>query len=164
MQLVNFEDSLEWLKMELEPNEVISLWFHYEEITMHFNQLIIQYRLQLMGGAGAIGAIGTYLVRSTEDLKHYHLRSLFSAWLFVLILGAAVLDICYYSQLLEGAVKAIIEFERMHPTIKLSTTIAAEVPGSGLATVIFWYSVILGSLAIFSLWSYYRYRQLKNCN
>ena len=52
--------------MELEPDQVIALWFHYEKIAMHFNQLIIQYRLQLMGGAGAIGAVAAFLIQSRD--------------------------------------------------------------------------------------------------
>jgi hypothetical protein len=36
---------------EIPPN-VIDLWFHYEQVAMHFNELIMQYRLQLMGARG----------------------------------------------------------------------------------------------------------------
>ena len=52
------------MTLELKTTEeVIKLWFHYEQIAMHFNDLIIQYRLQLMGGAGAIGTFYFFLVR-----------------------------------------------------------------------------------------------------
>ncbi len=95
--------------MELTNEQIVDLWFHYEEIAMHFNELIIQYRLQLMGGAGAIGAISSYLIGSkVEDpQQHRWLRFLVSFMLLVLITAAAALDLFYYNRLLLASVEVI---------------------------------------------------------
>ena len=37
------------MNSELDP-EVIKLWYHYEEVAMHFNGLIMQFRIQVMAG------------------------------------------------------------------------------------------------------------------
>src|SRR5205085_5711681 len=91
----------------------VALWWHYEELAMHFNGLIMQFRLQVIGGAGAIGTIAGYLINSgkVEDEKHRErLRAVVAGGLWVLILSAAMLDVFYYRQLLEGAVRAIVTF------------------------------------------------------
>lgn len=145
--------------MELEPDQVIALWFHYEEIAMHFNQLIIQYRLQLMGGAGAIGAVAAFLIQSRDhEERRYLMRSLVSFVMFFLLFAAAILDIAYYNKLLLGAVNALLEFEKAHPPINMSTLIHAEVEGFGTTAVLIWYAAILLPVAGFGLRSYWKYR------
>ena len=149
--------------MELTPAQV-DLWFHYEEITMHFNQLIIQYRLQLMGGVGAIGAVASYLIASkTEEANRPGLRFVVSLTLLVLVSAAAYLDIYYYNQLLEGAVDALLEFEKNNPRIYMSTRIHDAVKGDWPWPVIhIWYSAIIVPLVVFVLWSINDYLQSKN--
>ena len=86
---------------------------------MHFNGLIMQFRLQVLGGAGAIGTIAGYLINAnaiSELKQRERLRAMVAGGLSVLILSAALLDLFYYRQLLEGSVNAIIDFERQHPT------------------------------------------------
>ena len=95
--------------MDLE--QAITLWFHYETVAMHFNELIIQYRLQLMAGIGAIGAIAGYLVGSkvAEESDRHKLRAFISAGLLIILVAAAYLDLFYYNELLRGAVDALLE-------------------------------------------------------
>ncbi|MCH9011293.1 MAG: hypothetical protein IIC21_11760 [Chloroflexi bacterium] len=148
--------------MELEPAQVIELWFHYEEIAMHFNQLIIQYRLQLMGGAGAIGAVAVFLIQSKDDEeRRYLMRSVVSFIMFFLLLAAAFLDIFYYNKLLLGAVNALLEFEKAHPPINMSTLIHDEVEGFDTITIWVWYAAILVPVAGFGLRSYWRYKSFQ---
>jgi hypothetical protein len=52
--------------MTLDPN-VVQLWKHYEDIAMHFNELIIDYRLQLMGGTGVLGTVAGHLSSNNVD-------------------------------------------------------------------------------------------------
>jgi hypothetical protein len=88
------------------PSNVVDLWYHYEEVAMHFNQLIIEYRLRLMGGVGAVGAVSSYLIGGTvkDPMRRNWLRALVSSGLLVLFVAAACLDLFYYNALLEGAV------------------------------------------------------------
>lgn len=96
--------------MQNEIN-VVELWFHYEEVAMHFNDLLMQYRLQLLGGAGAVGTVASYLIggRVEDQLRRNWLRFLVSAGMLVLLAAAASLDVWYYDRLLRGAVKALLE-------------------------------------------------------
>lgn len=145
--------------MQLTDAEV-AIWFHYEEIAMHFNQLIMQYRLQLMGGFGAIGAISSYLVggKVTDEGRRIWLRCLIATGLLVLVIAAAILDVFYYNLLLQGAVDALIEFESQHPPLNMSTLIERKVAHRGLYTIYFVYSAVIGTLAAFTIWSWMEHK------
>ena len=137
-------------------HEVIALWFHYEEIAMHFNQIIIQYRLQLMGGAGLIGALSSYLIGGKVEVaeRRHMLRAYVSTGLVVLILAAAVLDVFYYNELLLGAVDALLRFEQEHPELYMSTLISNRFPNGGTLPIFITYGLVLGPLTLFSIWSW----------
>src|SRR4029453_19258191 len=98
---------------------------------------MMQFRVQVLGGAGAIGTLAGYLINSDriehETLRH-RLRATVAAGLWVLIFAAAVLDLFYYRLLLEGAVKAIIDLELKYPDIQISTEIERAV-GLGKYTI-----------------------------
>ena len=148
--------------MELTPAQV-SLWFHYEEIAMHFNELIIQYRLQLMGGTGAIGAVAAYLIVGKADAAvRSLLQVLISCLMFILLFAAAFLDLFYYSKLLDGAVVALLEFEKIHPEINMSTYISAEVQNWAKPAIWIWYAAIIVPLGIFAGWSLKDYLSHRN--
>ncbi|MCH8976900.1 MAG: hypothetical protein IH836_04665 [Proteobacteria bacterium] len=140
----------------MEPTaEQIQLWYHYEQIAMHFNELIIQYRLQLMGGAGAIGALASYLIglKDNNDIHRARVRTAVSWILFVLLCAAAVLDLFYYNQLLQGAVDALLAYEESVPGINMSTMIENNVFKRGTWVIYLVYSLILVPLLIFAIWS-----------
>lgn len=91
---------------------VFEVWKTYEEIAMHFNQLLIHLRTRALGGVAAIGAVvglvGKQLNPSTEWGVIFAVLAFLSfAWVALF-----VLDECYYNRLLEGAVMAIIELEK----------------------------------------------------
>lgn len=148
--------------MEPTPAQV-DLWFHYEEIAMHFNELIMQYRLQLMGGVGALGIVAAFLTQSKDDEeRRYFMRAVVSFVLLILIFAAAILDLSYYNRLLHGAVIALLEFEKAHPSINMSTHIEDAVWGDGTLPIVLWYGAILGPVAWFFCRSYRKYTDLRN--
>ena len=51
--------------MALPSSDAVAFWWHYEELAMHLNSLMIQFRVQVLGGAGAIGSLAGYLIDST---------------------------------------------------------------------------------------------------
>jgi hypothetical protein len=142
-----------------DPN-TIALWFHYEEIAMHFNGLIMQFRLQLIGGAGALGTAATYLIggKIKSARQRRWLRTVVASGLLVLIVTAAMLDLVYYKQLLQGAVDALLAFERQHPEIQLSTQIEFRV-GAGKDVVYYAYGLMVAALLSFAIWSWRDHRR-----
>jgi hypothetical protein len=161
-------DKLGWLpnrqrttraNYRMEPKDTLELWFRYEEIAMHFNNLLMQFRLQLMGGAGAIGTVASYLIgaKVTDAAERARLQVVVLAGLFVLIAAAASLDVFYYDRLLRGAVAALLEFEAKHPDIQMSTRIE-EAVGRGKSVAHFAYGAILLLLLVVTTWSWARLR------
>lgn len=153
--LITFGAPSEKAVMQTPTPETMALWYHYEEIAMHFNSLIMQYRLQVMAGAGALGTLASYLIGSkvTDERQHDWLRALVASGLWLLIFAAAILDGFYYNQLLRGAVDALLAFEKQHPEIQMSTQIEATV-GNGRHAVWVAYGLLLGVLGVFVGWSW----------
>lgn len=141
----------------MEVDQVIALWFHYETVAMHFNELIIQYRLQLMGGAGAIGALSGYLIGSKVEspIMRYKLRAYVSSILLLLMLAAFYLDIYYYNELLRGAVSALLKLESEYSDILyMSTSIKQQFSGGATKHIYIAYSFVLVPLIIFTGWTW----------
>jgi integral membrane sensor domain MASE1 len=142
--------------VDIDP-EVIKLWFHYEQVAMHFNELIIQYRLQLMSGLGAVGSLAVYLIggKVEDEARRRWLRALVSTLLTVVFVAAACLDLLYYNELLQGAVDALLALEKANPPLDLSTRIALRVSNRGLAPVRAAYGIVVAALAIFTAWAWW---------
>ncbi len=140
--------------MELDP-EQIKLWFHYEQVAMHFNDLIIRYRLQLMGGVGAIAVGAGYLITEKAEVANQpKLWFWVSMTLFVMVTAAAILDIFYYNRLLEGAVIALLEYERNNPNFYMSTRIHQRAGGWNFWIIVGWYASILLPISLFGLFAW----------
>jgi hypothetical protein len=146
--------------MDLPTKTTMDLWYHYEEIAMHFNSLIIQFRLQLIGGVGALGTTAAYLIGGKVDDAEQRawLRTVVSGGLVVLIVAAALMDLLYYDRLLRGAVAALLAFETQHPEIQMSTMIERNVGWAGNHAVTGGYLLMTTVLAGFTLWSFWNYR------
>jgi hypothetical protein len=119
--------------------------------------------LQLMGGAGAIGALASYLIGAQvkSPLQQLRLRSVVSFGLFVLIFAAASLDVFYYNQLLLGAVDALLKFESEHPEIYMSTMISTSVTNRGFLTIYGVYGGILAVLGVYTVDALITYKKAK---
>lgn len=142
------------IELELSSQQVLDLWFHYEEIAMHFNELIIQYRLQLLAGTGGLLAILSYLVNAKEgDVDKVRMRAYISLTVLVIFSAAAWLDIFYYSKLLSGAVESIIELESNYEQLNLSTTIKEKFGCMGAT-----YQIMIMYLCIIAFMVFFTYR------
>ena len=97
-------------------NEYFSTWEKYEDIAMHFNDLIIRLRTQSIGGIAALAAIlGVFLTdkNSNNDITfNYGLASIALLFLILFWIAIWILDLGYYNRLLEGAVNAILILEK----------------------------------------------------
>ncbi len=109
------------------------LWKSYEDVAMHFNDLIIRLRIHSIGGVAALAAIlGIFLNDRSSNVNNSFNYCIATIALFVLMLfwvSIFILDIFYYNRLLEGAVNAILQLEQnknkfeIDKNIDLSTNI-----------------------------------------
>lgn len=132
----------------LTNSQIIQLWQAYQGVAMHFNELILQYRLTLMGGLGIGVSVLIYISRKAtkEPDSHKQSRSLptvLSFYLFVIFSCAASLDYFYYHELLLGAVQEIIRFESLYPDLSFSTGISARFDNGQARVIPIIYSAIL---------------------
>lgn len=142
--------------MALELKEATDLWYHYEEIAMHFNNLTLQYRLQLMGGAGILATVFTYLVGTNNQKDKTWLMFIIPLTLFIIVLAAAILDVFYYDKLLSGAVQELISLEAKYPDLNMSTRIKEVVSGNHMKIIYIVYLLILVPLLVFALIGLYK--------
>ena len=127
------------------------LWSKYEEITMHFNELIIKLRVQALGGVTITGTIATAIFKGDNNtgILKFLLPMYFFGWLAIYFL-----DIHYYDHLLTGAVNELLALEEKSDNIKLSTTIKNEVEKGNFEGRRWFYGTVSIALlmATFFLW------------
>jgi len=146
---------------------VYQLWCKYEDIAMHFNDLLIQLRTRSLAGIAAVAAlIGVFADNLNEDpLTNWVIASSVFAALSVIWISIFFLDVFYYNRLLSGSVKAILDLENStssppaKESIDLSTIIVDEFKkplprGTNFGVLIFYVLVFLLILAglILSVW------------
>lgn len=128
-------DQHDSVKVEAQP--IFEVWKKYEDVAMHFNDLLIRLRTQALGAVAAISAIvGLFTKTSTPgEPGTWMIAAIVMFILFWLWVALWVLDLLYYNRLLLGSVAAILEIEdrsKTETTIKhlnLSTKIADAVVG-----------------------------------
>lgn len=111
---------------KLDDATSFALWSKYEDVAMHFNDLIIRLRIQALGGVTAVFALsgiainiaGTSMTSEQLDVIFGTLVFLIFAWMAI-----ACLDLFYYYTLLLGAVDALLEIEKSDERFILSTRI-----------------------------------------
>jgi hypothetical protein len=114
------------------------LWEKYEEITMHFNDLIIRLRTQALAGVAALSTLVGVFAKT--DLGPFSYSWEIAGFVFVGLalfwVAIWILDFSYYNQLLIGSVAALLELEARSRTsnialeINLSTLVEKSVSGS----------------------------------
>lgn len=111
---------------------VVGVWMKYEEVAMHFNDLMMRWRLQAIGGLATLVTLAGFVVGGADnELVRYRAMLIFGSLLFCVWIGVAVIDLFYYRRLLKGAVAALLHIESKTTDLKLSTSIeeAAKYPG-----------------------------------
>ena len=115
---------------------VFDAWKKYEDIAMHFNDLLIKLRTQALGGIAAITSIMAII---SKDSSGFNWSLMAGVFFFLIVFWVAVwfLDFKYYNPLLVGAVDAILEIEMLSKTestvteLNLSHKIKEAVSGKG---------------------------------
>jgi hypothetical protein len=116
---------------QLTNKELIDLWKMSEQVAMHFNDQIQNFRLKALGAVtlGA-GLIGTIVVPKPGTVSCGAYPVLSGAMVFLAVIWFAFfsIDFWYYQRLLRGAVNDAIRLERRSGNvIALSTQIEKDV-------------------------------------
>lgn len=130
------------------------LWSRYEDITMHFNDLLMRLRSQSVAGIAAISTlVGLFSKEGLADIRMSWLAAA-AIFLAMALFWVAIwcLDFFYYNRLLSGAVAALTALEGQIKSgtvenIQMSTTIEAEfrkpVSTSSYGGVLSFYAIVL---------------------
>jgi hypothetical protein len=114
------------------PREAIDVWQKYEDVAMHFNDLMMRWRLQAIGGLATVTTLaGAVVSQVSDDANRYWAMLLLSLLLLFGWVGIAVIDLWYYRSLLRGAVQSLVDIEREIPGVSLSTDIEGEAKRAG---------------------------------
>jgi hypothetical protein len=90
------------------------VWEKYEEIAMHFNDLIMRLRTQALAAVAAISVLASIFGKTGADPQlSGELAALVFSLLSVFWIAIWVIDVFYYNKLLIGAVSAIVVLEKM---------------------------------------------------
>jgi hypothetical protein len=120
--------------VEDASDELLKLWMKYEEIAMHFNDLLIRLRTQTLGGAATIVTAAGFLTsrQSTPAVSEpWGAVAAVSILLLLAWVTIGIIDFYYYSKLLRGAVVGLIEIEKLSKgRIKFSHRVEQVVSGS----------------------------------
>jgi len=162
---------------DTEPTEegwpIFHLWKEYENIAMHFNDLIMRLRTQALGAVAALATIIGIFARAGAE-THTNWEMVAFAFSILLLFWIAVwcIDFLYYNRLLKGAVASLIRIESISASrkrarpIDLSTNVEKAVDGklsrgdrksTGIRSLGRWIFYVIVSLAlaaglIYSIW------------
>lgn len=130
---------------------VHDLWAKYEDIAMHFNDLLIRLRTQALAAVAAISTVVGIFTKTDPSSVHisWEIATAVFAGLIIFWVAIWTIDRFYYNQLLIGAVIALreIENESKKPSpnlaINMSTTIEDYVASPVDIARPFWHRVQL---------------------
>lgn len=94
--------------------EVFEVWKEYEQIAMHFNELLMQLRMRALGGVAAISALVGILSKgdTAADFRWGIVSAVLLA-IAVVWIAVWIIDTKYYTRLLYGSVRAVLEIEKI---------------------------------------------------
>jgi hypothetical protein len=112
---------------DLDLKQRIELWGKYEDIAMHFNELLIRLRTQALGAVATIVTAAGFLVsRGSTSVAEEPWWAVLVVSLLLLIAWCTLwmIDLFYYCKLLRGAVNSLLKLERESDgVLDLSTNI-----------------------------------------
>jgi len=151
--------------------DVQTLWEKYEDIAMHFNDLLLRLRSQGLAGIAAISTLVGIFTR--EGISDIHTDWLVATAMFVALtffwIAIFCLDVLYYNRLLMGAVAALVKLEDEHKLhsvshIHMSTHIDGEFShklcerGLSRFSGVFWfYGIVLAVIVAGAIFSAHMY-------
>lgn len=153
--------------VEINPQD---LWAKYEDIAMHFNDLIMRLRTQSLAGIAAVSTLVGLFTKEGADIQtDWLVASAIFIAMALFWIAIWCLDFHYYSRLLAGAVAALKKLENETASgnvarIDISTIIEAEFenpspkPKSSSSGALAFYRIVLLVIvagAAFSGWMHW---------
>jgi hypothetical protein len=154
--------------------DIQMLWAKYEDIAMHFNDLLMRLRSQSLAGIAAVSTlVGIFTKTGTTDAKVEWMAAtaIFVAMFFFWI-AIFFLDIFYYNRLLIGAISAVTDLESKAASgaltsINISTLIEEEFKSQALrgkmssfTGVLLFYAIVLVVIMAGAIFSWHMYCNL----
>lgn len=140
---------------------VRELWEKYEEITMHFNDLIIRLRTQALAGVAALSTlVGVFAKTDLGPFSYsWEIAGFVFLGLALFWIAIWILDFGYYNKLLIGSVAALLELERRSQTsnIALDISLSTRVEESVRGDLVFPGALTRGQKMhiVFARWAFY---------
>jgi hypothetical protein len=110
---------------------VHDVWAKYEDIAMHFNDLLIRLRTQALAAVAALSTLVGIFTKTDPNSVHVSWEIATAVFLGLSIFWIAIwiIDFCYYNRLLIGAVAALkdIEAESQKQTPSLTINISTKI-------------------------------------
>ncbi|ODS02929.1 hypothetical protein AUC71_12555 [Methyloceanibacter marginalis] len=88
------------------------VWKDYEQIAMHFNDLLMRLRTQALAGVAALSAL-IGILGDGESATTWKTAAFVLAFLLLYWVAIWVIDFLYYNRLLVGAVRALLDVEAL---------------------------------------------------
>lgn len=107
-------DQADDLETKPKGTPIFTVWEKYEDVAMHFNDLLIKLRIQALAGVTVLAVLASIV----SNVKTYNFQGtwVIAAAVFgaLLVVWVAIwaLDMLYYNRLLIGSVVAIIDLEK----------------------------------------------------
>jgi hypothetical protein len=145
-----------------------ALWSKYEDIAMHFNDLLMRLRTQSLGAVAAISTLVSIFANqgNTSSSQQWFVGAFLFVAMLLLWIAIFCLDFFYYNRLLNGSVRALTALERCicdgaPVPLTMSTQIEEEFTqgkrASATKGVLLFYGIVfaflLGGATIFLLMS-----------
>ena len=107
-------DQREWKDLGDSDRLLLDHWAKCEDITIHFNEMLMSFRLKALGGVSVASGVVIAIAKNDTTAMGLDTR-LVGAWLLamsVVWLALWLIDVGYYGRLLRGAVEGLIELEK----------------------------------------------------
>jgi hypothetical protein len=96
--------------LDVKVRTIHDLWAKCEDITTHFNDLLIRLRTQALEAIAALTTIIGVFAKAGEDrYTSWEMVAFAFAILFAFWLAIWEIDFCYYNRLLKRAVAALLD-------------------------------------------------------
>jgi hypothetical protein len=118
--------------LEVKAWTIHDLWAKYEDIAMHFNDLLIRLRTQALAAVAALSTLVGIFTKTDPNSVHISWEVATGVFGLLTVFWIAIwaIDRCYYNRLLIGAVIALRDIEaeskKTYPNVAINLSTRIE--------------------------------------